>query len=155
MPDNLTPEQRRKAMVAVKSTNTSLERHIDAALQSRGLRYSRNVKSLSGCPDFVFERERVVVFVDGDFWHGWRFVRWRDALPSYWQEKIERNRQRDRSNVRRLRRRGWTVLRFWGHQVCHDLQAVMTKLERALNASEISTTRNRERARTRCRALTK
>ncbi|MHB1426766.1 MAG: hypothetical protein ACYC3I_26720 [Gemmataceae bacterium] len=76
MPDNLTPEQRRKTMQAVKGRDTSLEKVVSSALHKRGLRYRRCVTSLPGKPDFVFSKARIVVFVEGDFWHGWRFPDW-------------------------------------------------------------------------------
>jgi DNA mismatch endonuclease, patch repair protein len=128
LPDNLTPEQRRKTMQAVKGRDTSLERIVSSALHKRGLRFRRCVTSLPGKPDFVFSRVRVVVFVDGDFWHGWRFPLWKHKLTDYWRQKIERTRRRDRSNYRRLRRKGWTVLRFWSHQVDRDLDAVADRV---------------------------
>lgn len=129
MKDNLTPEQRRKTMQAVKSRDTSLERIVSSALYLRGLRFRRCVSSLPGKPDFVFPRSKLVVFVDGDFWHGWRFPAWKDQLKEYWRLKIERNRRRDRLNFQRLRRKGWTVLRFWSHQVDRDLNSVIDKIE--------------------------
>ena len=132
MPDNLTTEQRRKAMAAVKGTNTSLERKVDHAFQKQGWFYSRNVPTLPGKPDFVFDREAVIVFVDGDFRHGWRFPQWKGKLSPYWQKKIERNRKRDRANFQRLRRRGWIVLRFWSHQIDSDLQSVVERVAEAL-----------------------
>lgn len=116
MADNMTPEQRRRTMAAVKGKNTGLERRLSSALHQRGLRFRRNVKGLSGTPDFVFPSAGVVVFVDGDFWHGWRFPQWKGKLGEYWQAKIERNRARDRRNFQRLRRAGWKVLRIWEHE---------------------------------------
>jgi DNA mismatch endonuclease, patch repair protein len=129
MPDNLSPEQRQKTMRAVKGRDTSLERVVSSALHKRGLRYRRCVTSLPGKPDFVFTRAKVAVFVDGDFWHGWRYPLWKAKLGEYWQTKIERNRQRDRLNFQRLRRQGWTVLRFWGHDVEGDPDAVADEIE--------------------------
>jgi DNA mismatch endonuclease, patch repair protein len=35
-----------------------------------GLRYRKHVAMLPGSPDLVFFAARVVVFCDGDFWHG-------------------------------------------------------------------------------------
>lgn len=125
MPDNLTPEQRRRTMQAVRGRDTTLERTLASALHAKGIRFRRCVSSLPGKPDFVFPRARLIVFVDGDFWHGWRFPAWRHKLSVYWQEKIDRNRRRDRLNRQRLRRSGWKVLRFWGHQVEQDLNAVV------------------------------
>lgn len=132
MSDNLTPEQRRKTMQAVKGRDTSIERIVSSALTKRGLRFRRCVTALPGKPDFVFAKARVVVFVDGDFWHGWRFPRWREKLKPYWQQKIEKNRRRDRSNFQRLRRAGWIVLRFWSHQVRASLDVVVERIETAV-----------------------
>jgi DNA mismatch endonuclease (patch repair protein) len=132
LPDNLTPEQRRKTMQAVKGRDTGLERAVASALHARGLRFRRCVAALPGKPDFVFPRARVVVFVNGDFWHGWRFPAWSAKLTAYWRAKIERTRRRDRRNARRLRRLGWRVLRVWGHQVEKDLPAVVCRVEAAV-----------------------
>lgn len=140
MPDNLTPEQRRKTMQAVKGRDTSLERIVSSALHKRGLRYRRCVTHLPGKPDFVFTRIKLVVFVDGDFWHGWRFPYWKEKLNEYWQKKIERNRRRDRLNFQRLRRRGWTVLRFWNHDVERDLDAVADEIARQVAAAQAGLT---------------
>lgn len=128
MPDNLSPEDRRKTMRAVKGRNTSLEKTVSSALHRRGLRYRRCVSNLPGKPDFVFPGAGVIVFVDGDFWHGWRFPGWQHKLTDYWRKKIERNRRRDRSNFQRLRRRGWIVLRFWSHQVEKNLHEVIERI---------------------------
>ena len=138
MPDNLTPEQRQKTMRAVKGRDTSLEKTVSSALHIRGLRYRRCVASLPGKPDFVFTKARVVVFVDGDFWHGWRFPQWQEKLQPYWVNKIERNRRRDRLNFQRLRRKGWTVLRFWSHQVEQDLSAVVDRIVGVLGTRTVS-----------------
>jgi len=128
MADNLTPEQRRKTMAAVKGKNTSLELVVDAELSRLGLHYRRNVNDLPGKPDFVFDEERLIVFVDGDFWHGWRFPSWKHKLQGYWQEKIDRNRKRDRANFRRLRRQGWTVIRVWEHELKRDISRVIARI---------------------------
>jgi len=120
-------------MQAVKGRNTSLEKLVDGALRERGLRCRRrNVGSLPGKPDFVFTRAKVAVFVDGDFWHGWRFSAWKDKLTDYWRKKIERNRRRDRCNFRRLRRQGWIVVRLWGHDVERNLAGAVDRVEALL-----------------------
>ena len=128
MPDNLSPEHRRKTMQAVKGSNTSLERVVEAAFLGRGWVCRRNVADMPGKPDFVFAEARLAVFVDGDFWHGWRFPLWCDKLTPYWKGKIERNRRRDVANFRRLRRLGWRVLRLWEHQVAKDLPGAVQRV---------------------------
>lgn len=133
MVDNLTPEQRRKTMQAVKGRNTSLEQRVAAAFYQQGWRYRRNYAALPGKPDFVFTKARVAVFVDGDFWHGWRYPLWKHKLSDYWQKKIERNRCRDRSNFRGLRRQGWRVIRLWGHEVESDLLRAVSRVKSLLD----------------------
>lgn len=128
--DNLTPEQRGRAMRAVKGTNTSLERGLGSALHRAGLRYRKNAAALPGKPDFVFARARVVVFVDGDFWHGWRFPAWKHKLADFWRDKIEGNRRRDRRVRRRLGNQGWRVVRVWGHEIERDLEAAAARVVR-------------------------
>ena len=126
--DNLTPTQRRRAMSNVPSKDTSLERMVRSALHQRGLRFRKHVSDLPGSPDIVFARARVAVFIDGDFWHGYRLPAWQDKLTPYWREKIERNRRRDVRNHRRLRRMGWKVVRIWGHDVRRDLDGVVLRI---------------------------
>jgi DNA mismatch endonuclease (patch repair protein) len=75
---------------------------------------------LPGRPDFVFVRARVAVFVDGDFWHGWRFPLWEHKLSPFWKKKIGDNRVRDLRNFRKLRTAGWVVLRIWEHEIKDD-----------------------------------
>ncbi len=115
-------------MQAVKGRDTSLEKTVAAELSKRGLRPRRYVATLPGKPDFVFSKQRVILFVDGDFWHGWRFPVWKHKLTDYWQKKIERNRNRDRNNFRRLRRMGWRVLRLWSHEIERDLDEAIGRV---------------------------
>jgi len=121
-------------MQAVKGKNTSLERKVSSALHAAGLRYRRNLASLPGKPDFVFTKAKVAVFVDGDFWHGWRYPQWEHKLSEYWRKKIERNRRRDRRNFQTLRRRGWRVVRLWGHEVDRDLAGTVDRVRALLEA---------------------
>lgn len=133
-------------MQAVKGKNTSLEKAMASAMHKQGLRFRRNLASLPGKPDFVFTRAKVVVFVDGDFWHGWRYPRWKHKLSDYWQKKIERTRRRDRSNFRRLRRSGWKVLRLWGHEIEQDLARAVVRVMLMLEASHTQDGETRDAA---------
>lgn len=128
MADRLTPAQRSLLMSKVKSKDTKPELAVRSALHRQGLRFRKHVRSLPGCPDIVFVSARVAVFVDGDFWHGYRFPAWRHKLAPYWQEKIERNRRRDQRNFRRLRAAGWVVVRLWEHDVTRDLEACISRV---------------------------
>jgi DNA mismatch endonuclease (patch repair protein) len=74
-------------------------------------------RDLPGRPDFVLREYRIAIFVDGAFWHGWRFPAWRHKLSEQWEAKIEQNRKRDRRNHATLRRQGWKVIRLWEFQL--------------------------------------
>ena len=123
-------------MQAVKGKNTSLEKKVASALHREGMRFRRNLPSLPGKPDMVFTKAKVAVFVDGDFWHGWQYPKWKNKLSDYWQKKIERNRRRDRLNFRRLRRSGWKVIRLWGHEVDKDLMHAVDRVRVLLQAAQ-------------------
>lgn len=128
MPDNLTPEQRKYCMSRIKSKDTKPELIVSAALRDRGLTFEQHVKELPGRPDIVFPEAKVVVFVDGDFWHGYRFPQWQGIVSPFWQEKIGKTRKRDQRNFAKLRRMGWTVIRVWQHTIKKDLTGVIAKI---------------------------
>lgn len=74
--------------------------------------------ALPGKPDFVFESARLVVFLDGCYWHGCaKCYRAPTSNTSYWSGKYRRNKERDRRVSRLLRKEGWQVLRFWEHEI--------------------------------------
>lgn len=130
--DVMTPEKRSALMARIKATNTGPERALATALRRKGLVFDQHVKDLPGRPDIVFRSRRVAVFVDGNFWHGWRFPVWEHKLNRKWRDKIARNRERDQSNFRRLRRMGWSVIRIWEHQVEQNLPRCVQRVQRAL-----------------------
>jgi len=104
-------------MSRIRGRGTGPEKAIAERLARTDLEWEEHARDLPGRPDFVFRQARVAVFVDGDFWHGWRFEEWRDKLTEAWEAKIEQNRRRDTRNRMTLRRDGWTVLRFWEHRI--------------------------------------
>jgi DNA mismatch endonuclease (patch repair protein) len=134
--DNLTTDQRRRCMSRVRNRNTDIESSVRSELFRKGWRFRKNVSSLPGSPDIVFARQRVAVFIDGDFWHGYRFPLWKPYLSSFWKEKIERNRRRDRRNFAKLRRLGWRVIRIWQHEIKSDLTLCLSRLEELLSTHD-------------------
>ena len=116
---------RRAAQGASKKSDTKCEVVLRQTLCAMGLRYRRSVPGIPGRPDFVFPRERVVVFCDGDFWHG-RNLQSRLARLSrghnapYWVEKICTNVQRDNAVSQRLSAVGWDVVRLWETDILRD-----------------------------------
>ena len=119
-------------MSRVRNRDTSLERRVRSELHGRGFRFRKHSTGVSGKPDVVFPRERVAVFIDGDFWHGWRFPRWKAKLSDFWKRKIETNRRRDRRTFNRLRCNGWKVVRLWQHQIERDFEGSIRRIEAAL-----------------------
>lgn len=101
--------------------DTPCELAIRSAVHAMGLRF-RVDWPLPGTrrrADLAFVRARVAVFVDGCFWHGCpEHGTWPKANAEWWRNKIETNVRRDQDTVARLKRNGWTVLRFWEHDDC-------------------------------------
>lgn len=128
MPDNLTPEQRRRCMSAVRNRDTEPERLLRSALHRRGFRFRKHLRDLPGSPDVVFTKARVAVFVDGAFWHGRGFGSWRDDVAPFWRQKIAANRQRDLQCTLALRQAGWRVIRIWDREVASDLDRCVRRI---------------------------
>lgn len=130
--DRLTPAQRSYCMSRIRGFDTTPEVAVRRELRRHRLRYRKNVMSLPGRPDVVFPSAQVAVFVDGDFWHGYRYPSWKRRLTASWRAKIERNRARDRRNYAALRRRGWRVVRIWEHEVKTDVRGCVRRVIAAL-----------------------
>src|SRR6266446_2962811 len=133
MADHMTPDQRSRAMKSVKLKDGPLERLIQGELRKVGLRFRRNDKRLKGSPDIVFPEKKVAVFIDGDFWHGWRLPAWEHKLSEFWRSKLRANRRRDQRNFRRLRAADWTVIRLWEHEIRSDSGKCVDRILRALS----------------------
>lgn len=137
--DKLTKEQRRKNMQAVKSSGSKIETTLAKALHSKGHRYRKNDKTVFGKPDLTFKRLKIAVFVDSEFWHGkdWDIHKAdHKTNKKFWYQKIERNIQRDFEVNEKLRKDGWKVLRFWGHEIEEKLDLCTRKIEQKINAAK-------------------
>jgi len=119
-------------MSRVRNRDTDLEGIVRSELFKRGWRFRKHVSSLPGTPDIVFAKQGVAVFIDGDFWHGYRFPAWQGRLPIFWVKKIQKNRARDRRNFAKLRRLGWRVTRLWQHEIQRDLGDSIRRVEKLL-----------------------
>ena len=134
---NRSPEEIRKIMSAIKSRNTKPELILRKELWRRGLRYRTNVRSLPGVPDIVFSRARLVVFCDGDFWHGYNWtLRGYKSLEDelshysdYWATQIRKNVSRDSTVNQYLVNSGWTVLRIRESEIKKDIKRCGDKVE--------------------------
>jgi DNA mismatch endonuclease (patch repair protein) len=139
MADNLTPEQRSRAMSRIKRRDTRPELLLRRALWAAGARgYRIDDRRLPGRPDLAWTRRQVAVFVDGKFWHGHPSAYKPGQHGVYWDEKIKRNVERDRAADEQLAALGWTVLRFWDFDVRRDLAGSTAKVMEALTAGQSS-----------------
>jgi DNA mismatch endonuclease, patch repair protein len=114
--------------------NERTERALLSVLRRHKIGGWRRNQPVFGKPDFVFRRERLAVFVDGCFWHGCpRHATTPATNRAFWQQKLSRNKARDRLVNRELHRRGWRVLRIWQHELTRKNQRrCVTRLLRAL-----------------------
>ena len=115
MTDTFTKEQRSEIMRKVKSKrNKSTELKLIELFKANKFTGWRRTFKLFGKPDFVFPKQRIVIFVDGCFWHGHSC---RNTKPKnnqeYWHQKIERNKKRDKNVTQVLIEKSWCVIRFW------------------------------------------
>jgi DNA mismatch endonuclease, patch repair protein len=103
-------------MSQIKGKNTKLEEIVRKFLFSKSFRYRKNVKKLPGCPDIVIAKYKTVIFINGCFWHIHENCKY-SVLPSsnveFWQEKLGRNKQRDKENIVKLTGLGWNVIIIW------------------------------------------
>lgn len=131
--DNLSKEHRRKNMRNIRSTGTKPERLIMGELKRRKIYFASYVDSIIGKPDIVFRRKKIIVFIDSDFWHGHPR---RCVMPQtnveYWNNKIARNRKRDRYVNRVLRTDGWTVIRIWEYDIMGNLEKCINNIIKTL-----------------------
>lgn len=119
-----TTPQRSFNMSQIKGKNTQPEKLLRKALWHAGVRYRSNQQKLLGKPDISLIKYKLVIFVDGSFWHGHDWENRKDAIKSnrdFWIPKIERNMQRDREINQYYQSKGWTVLRFWDFEVKKEL----------------------------------
>jgi DNA mismatch endonuclease Vsr len=137
MADNLTPEQRRKNMQAIKCRDTSIELALRKALWKKGIRYRKNYKLLIGKPDIVITKYKIAVFCDSDYWHGYDWENRSKRIKSnrdYWIPKIERNMERDKEVTESLECDGWLVLRFWEWQIRRQLDECVAEILSAVES---------------------
>lgn len=134
-----TTKQRSKHMSKIKSKDTKPEKKLRKFLWGLGIRYRKNVKKLPGTPDIVISKYNLVIFVDGEFWHGYNWKIKKQKIKSnrdFWIPKIERNIQRDNENNLKLTNDGWKVMRFWEHQIKKEFNVCVNKILDYINEQE-------------------
>ena len=126
-----TTKKRSKVMSKIRSQNTKPEILFRKRLWEKGIRYRISNKNIIGKPDITIKKYKVAIFIDGIFWHGYK---WEDRKPKlksnreYWIPKIERNIQRDKEVNKKLSDEGWQVIRFWEHEVKDNIETCTEKV---------------------------
>lgn len=117
--DTFSKTERSRIMASVKSRNTkSTELKFISILKEKGIVGWRRNYPLTGKPDFIFPRLKIAVFIDGCFWHGCpRHCRMPSSNVNYWNNKIEKNKNRDKKITKALKMKGWQVIRIWEHEI--------------------------------------
>lgn len=103
----------------IKSKNTGIELLLAKSMYARGLRYTKNDKSVFGTPDFCFKGKKIAIFCDSEFWHGKKLLEGEEFKTNsdFWYTKIKNNIKRDQEVNKTLAKEGWKVIRFWGDDI--------------------------------------
>ena len=126
-----TTQKRSKLMSKIRAKDTKPELLFRKALWNKGYHYRKNVKKLPGNPDIVINKFKLIIFIDGEFWHGYKWLEKKKKIKSnrsFWIPKIERNMQRDKENEMKLKKMGFTVFRFWEHQIKKDIETCLNQV---------------------------
>lgn len=124
-----------KIMKANRSKNTGPEQILRRSLRESGFPgYRLNWKKAVGKPDIAYPGKKVAIFVNGCFWH--RCPKCNPPLPKnnadFWQQKFNKNVERDRRNTNELESSGWTVITVWECEIKKDLESVVEKISKIL-----------------------
>ena len=130
MTDIFTSKKRSWVMSRIRSRDTGIEKKTAHLLRKNKIHYRRFPK-VFGSPDFVVEK-KVLVFCDGDFWHGYRYEKKKKPPKKFWRDKIERNMERDRKVSRKLRADGWSVVRLWEHSIEKNPRSCLRRIKTIL-----------------------
>lgn len=109
----------RSRMQRTRRRDTVCEKAVRSKAHRLGLRYRVDwpIPNTRRRADVAFVRARVLVFIDGCFWHGCPVHgTWPKANGEWWRRKIAANVRRDRDTDETLACAGWRVLRIWEHE---------------------------------------
>ena len=131
-----------KIMSKIRSKDTSFELLLRKALWHKGYRYRKNYKVLPGSPDIVLTKYKIAIFCDSEFFHGkdWDSLKTRlekGKNPEFWINKIERNRNRDYENDKKLLFLGYTVIHFWGQDIIKHTDECIQAIEESIWNTEL------------------
>jgi DNA mismatch endonuclease (patch repair protein) len=126
MVDPLTSSERSRNMSQILGKNTKPEMMVRRLLFAQGYRYRLHARDLPGTPDLVFRGRRVVVFVNGCFWHSLTCTNGAHKPATnaeFWDAKRTRAVERDGQALTALTELGWRSFTVWEREL-RDLNAV-------------------------------
>ncbi|PJJ67319.1 T/G mismatch-specific endonuclease [Chryseobacterium geocarposphaerae] len=116
MADIYSSKKRSDIMSRISGKDTRPEVLVRKYLFSKGYRFRKNDKRFPGRPDIVLPKYKTIIFINGCFWHGHKDCK-KSKLPEtrkeFWENKINKNIQRDKSNIEELENQGWNVIVIW------------------------------------------
>lgn len=127
-------------MSHVKLKKGDAEVALAKALWHRGYRYRLNYKALPGSPDIAITKYKIAVFVDGEFWHGYKWEEKKRKLNrnrEYWIQKIEENIRRDIQVDQNLKNLGWEPIHFWSKEVKKQLPTCIESIDELVYQQKI------------------
>jgi len=132
IPEN---EQTSRTMSAIKAKNTKPEVALRKALWHNGIKgYRLHWKKVPGRPDIAFPEKKIAIFVNGCFWH--RCPLCNPSFPKsnveFWQNKFDKNIERDKKKRNELESLGWCVLTIWECEIKKNLAEQVEKIEKFL-----------------------
>lgn len=134
--DKISKETRSGNMAAIRSENTTSELAVRKILFSLGYRYRLHKKELPGKPDIYIKSCNAVIFVNGCFWHqhsNCRFATMPKSNRKFWNSKLKRNIERDKINIRNLKKLGYKVIIIWECEVGKVPKINDSKLVKKIN----------------------
>ena len=139
-----TKAQRSYNMSRIRSINTKPELVVRRLCHAMGYRFRLHRKDLPGTPDLVFVRYKIVIFVNGCFWHR-HTCKYGSGFPKsnidFWRNKLDGKRKRDHRNWRKLRRQGWEVVVIWECQVKNQTR-ILSRIQSVFNSQGASRSEN-------------
>ena len=114
--DTLTKQQRARCMSRIRSKGTRPEIIVRKVLTKLGWRYRLHIAKLQGRPDIVIPKNKTALFINGCFWHQHKGCK-RQSIPktnvAYWEKKLKGNVERQKKDIKVLRKLGWRVRVIW------------------------------------------
>lgn len=125
----MSREQRSRNMSRIRSKNTRPEIAVRKYLFSRGYRYRVNY-NITGKPDIVFPKKKIAIFIHGCFWHlhGCKYSTMPKTNKQFWENKLNRNKIRDKIVESRLNDEGWNIYTVWECELKDNRERCLERL---------------------------